>query len=86
MVHWDRFAFAGRMQKPILTLIEDDEVSEAQVQNRKSAINLALLLHYGKVDEVPIFDIFETLCNFSYKGDIRMRWKFENADKVKNIV
>ena len=31
-------------------------------------------------------DIFETLCNFSYKGDIRMRWKFENANKVKNIV
>ena len=38
------------------------------------------------MDEIPLFAIFEKLCNFSYKGDIRMRWKFENAKKVENIV
>ena len=26
------------------------------------------------------------LCGFSYAGDIRMRWKMENPNKVKNIV
>ena len=26
------------------------------------------------------------LCEFSYKGDIRMRWKMENPNKVTNIV
>lgn len=28
----------------------------------------------------------ETICQFSYKGDIRMRMKLENPNKVKNIV
>ena len=26
------------------------------------------------------------LCEFSYRGDIRMRWKMENPAKVTNIV
>ena len=33
-----------------------------------------------------MLDIFTTLCNFSYNGDIRMRYKMENPDKVLNIV
>jgi len=31
-------------------------------------------------------DLYTTLCSFSYKGDIRMRLKMENPNKVKNIV
>ena len=50
------------------------------------ALNLAILLNYHAVDPIPIEQLFGTLCNFSYKGDIRMRWKMENPDKVKNIV
>jgi hypothetical protein len=26
LLEWDRFALAGRMQKPILTIFEDEEV------------------------------------------------------------
>ena len=33
-----------------------------------------------------MLDVLTTLVNFSYKGDIRMRWKMENPDKVKNLV
>jgi len=54
--------------------------------NRDNAFNLALLLHFHRVDPVEVLDLYTTLCNFSYKGDIRMRWKMENPNKVKNIV
>ena len=86
MLRWEKFALAGRMQKPILNIVEDDEVVKALEQNRDNAFNLALLLHFHRVDPVEVVDLYHTLCNFSYNGDIRMRWKMENPDKVRNIV
>ena len=86
MNEWDRFALAGRMQKPILTLLEDPDITKAQHLNLKNAINLAVLLNYHRLEPVELREIFYTLCNFSYKGDIRMRWKMENPEKVRNIV
>ena len=86
LLEWKRFALAGRMQKPILNIFEDSEVLKAQEKNRDNAINLALLQSFHEVEPVNVFDIYLKLCNFSYKGDIRMRWKMENPDKVKNIV
>ena len=77
---------AGRMQKPVLDIFEDPEVKKAQDQNIEMAITLAILLHYHEQRLVPLEQLFGTLCNFSYKGDIRMRYKMENPDKVKNIV
>lgn len=74
------------MQKPILTIFEDTDIAKASDKNLMQALNLAMLLNFHKLDSVDLRDIFLTLCNFSYKGDIRMRWKMENPDKVKNIV
>ena len=74
------------MQKPILTVLDDEGVSKAQDINLDNAINLAVFLHYHETEPVLFAKLFETLCNFSYKGDIRMRWKMENPNKVKNIV
>jgi len=50
------------------------------------ALNLAIFFHYHSVDEVSIQDLLTTICKLSYKGDIRMRMKMENPDKVKNVV
>jgi hypothetical protein len=74
------------MQKPILSVFEDKDIILAQEKNLDSAINLAVFLHYNEVNPIPLKKLFETLCNFSYKGDIRMRWKMENPNKVMNIV
>ena len=74
------------MQKPVLNLIEDVEVAKAAQENLKSAIYLAVLLQFHRLDEVPLFDLFLKLCNFSYKGDVRMKWKMENPNKVSNLV
>lgn len=83
---WNRFALAGRMQKPILNLFEDSEILRSQELNRRNALNLAVFMNLHRFEEVPLIDVFSTLCNFSYNGDIRVRWKMENPDKVLNIV
>jgi hypothetical protein len=35
---------------------------------------------------VDMLDLGITICQLSYKGDIRMKLKMENPNKVKNIV
>ena len=82
---WTRFALAGRMQKPILDVVSDSEVDKAHQTNMYNALSLAILMHFHE-KEVDLLSLFTTLANFSYKGDIRMRWKMENPDKVANIV
>ena len=36
--------------------------------------------------QVDMIDLATTICEFSYRGDIRMKFKMENPDKVRNIV
>ncbi len=46
--------------------------------NHMNALNTALLMLYDKTDPIPLEEFFEILCAFSYKGDIRMKFKMEN--------
>lgn len=83
---WDSFGLAGRMQKPVLPFIlNSQQLDDALQLNLKHAMNLAILFNYHQ-QEVTLEQLFMTLCAFSYKGDIRMRFKMENPDKVKNLV
>ena len=41
---WDTLYTAGRLQKPVLTLLGDAEVSAANARNRQSALLTSLLL------------------------------------------
>ena len=70
----------------MLPFIEDNEsFAQAMEVNRDSALNLALLLNFDK-QSVDMLDLGITICQLSYKGDIRMKLKMENPNKVKNIV
>lgn len=82
--NWDNFYMAGRTQKPILLVESDDKVKEAIKKNRINAIRTSLILNSSKVFNEK--QLFETLCSLSYLGDIRMTLKFENPNKVSNIV
>ena len=60
------------------------EVITAIAKNRVNALITSLILNSDKViDEKKLF---ETLCSLSYLGDVRMALKFENPNKVGNIV
>eukprot|EP00347_Sterkiella_histriomuscorum_P008238 403345852 len=94
---WNAFALAGRLQKPVLTFINVDtqevnenkssKISQAIEQNRDQALNLALFMNFHNPHKnLHLMDLYTDLCGFSYKGDIRMRMKMENPNKVKNVV
>ena len=54
--------------------------------NLQNALTLALFMQYHKQGPIDLETLFVEICSFSYKGDIRMRVKMENPNKVLNIV
>ncbi|CDW81185.1 UNKNOWN [Stylonychia lemnae] len=89
LISWNAFAFAGRLQKPILTFIneqENQEVHLANEKNRDMALNQAIFMNFHQQKNVHLMDLYTDLCSLSYRGDIRMRFKMENPNKVKNVV
>ena len=53
--------------------------------NVENALNLAIFMHYHE-QEVSLHDLFTTIVGFSMKGDIRMKYKMENPNKIGNLV
>ena len=60
-------------------------MKSAMRENLRLAMNLSVFMNYHK-QEVTLEELFMTLCAFSYNGDVRMRVKMENPDKVRNVV
>ncbi len=81
--NWDTFYVAGRMQKPILVVLADDDINKRIDDNRKYAVMATTLINDNKVLSEREFYI--SLAGLSYIGDTRMGIA-ENPDKVKNIV
>lgn len=80
---WKHFYVCGRMQKPTYVIKGNKQIDEAIEYNRKSALLTALLIL--DADVIKLDDLLETICNLSYKGDVRTIFA-ENPNKVKNIV
>ncbi len=81
--NWSTFYIAGRMQKPILVVLADDDINKRIDDNRKYAVMATRLINGNKV--LPERDFYISLAGLSYIGDTRMGIA-ENPDKVKNIV
>lgn len=81
--NWNSFYIAGRMQKPILVVLSDDEINERIEKNRKFAVMATKLINDEK--NISERDFYISLAGLSYIGDTRMGIA-ENPDKVKNIV
>lgn len=87
LIHWQTFGLAGRLQKPVLPFIKDsDGMEQAMALNVQNALNLAAFMHYHEVGPISLKDLFTTIVAFSMKGDIRMKYKMENPNKVNNLV
>jgi len=85
LYNWETLYIAGRMQKPVLTLVENNEIEKAKYSNLKNALKMAILslpYHQTVINEK---DLFLIIAGFSYQGDFRMKFG-ENPNKVKNIV
>lgn len=84
LINWKNFFMAGRCQKPINLIRVSNDVRKAIKINRLNALKVALILNYDK--QITYNELFETICSLSYIGDIRMFFKCENPNKIKNIV
>lgn len=84
LYHWTNLYVAGRLHKPVETLVEptNPEIKEDIVRNFENALHAALLL---LPKEFTYFQLFHTIAGISYNGDFRMYFG-EKKDKVKNIV
>lgn len=82
---WSNLYLAGRLQKPVKYLKQDDNLLQSLNQyNLRSATMLSLLL--TKTNTVYEKQLYETISLISYMGDLRMFIGGENPNKVKNIV
>jgi translocator assembly and maintenance protein 41 len=85
LYNWETLYIAGRMQKPVLTLVENAEIEKAKYSNLKNALKMAILSLPYLQTEINEKDLFLIIAGFSYQGDFRMKFG-ENPNKVKNIV
>lgn len=81
---WAHLYVAGRLHKPVETLVEPktNELKMDIHRNRDSALHAALLM---LPPEFTYFELFHTIANISYHMDFRMIIG-EKKNKVKNIV
>ena len=80
---WRDLFGAGRMQKPVLTVGDADAgVAADGAANLDAALALALLSLPETFDETRLH---EELCAISYRGDVRLVFGAEAADKVASI-
>lgn len=79
---WDNIFTAGRFHKPVLEIKSNDEIRDAILYNRESALMIAALF---SDEQTTREDIYRNLCGLSYMGDARMAIA-ENPHKVENIV
>lgn len=83
LYHWSHLYVAGRLHKPVETLIEPTaELKNDMAKNFESALHAALL---QLPERFTYFELFHAIADISYNGDFRMLFG-EKKDKVKNIV
>ena len=83
--YWKTYYIAGRFQKEMYTAQEDREIEEANEQNKKNALTVALLLLLDKKEPQTLMDLYETICSLSYMGDSRKSFKAEDPRKIQKL-
>ncbi|KAL8253620.1 hypothetical protein R6Q59_031841 [Mikania micrantha] len=82
MLSWKRFYLSGRLQKPVRIIVDNMEITNANLINLRAASSAALLLLPSKFTEM---ELYAKICGLSYMGDLRMLFA-EDKTKVKKIV
>jgi translocator assembly and maintenance protein 41 len=83
LLQWDSLYIAGRLHKPVKTLVTSPQIDAAQTLNLESALRIALLLLED--DKFSLRQLLRMLCGLSYEGDLRMGLA-EDSRKVERIV
>ncbi|KAI5962036.1 TAM41 [Candida theae] len=81
---WSSLYFAGRLQKPVNYIKEDNMLRFLNQYNLKNAMTIAIFLM--QANQFSERQLYEQITSISYLGDFRMYVGGENPNKVKNIV
>lgn len=82
--NWNSFLLAGRFQKEMVPIQEDEEVKKANELNRNNAMTVALLTLDD--DTATKEEVCKKLFQLSYYGEFRSSVGAENPNKVNNLV
>jgi translocator assembly and maintenance protein 41 len=86
LTEWSSLYFAGRLQKPVNFIKDDDIMIKFLNQyNLKNAMSLSMIL-LNDLDTFTERQLYEQITSLSYLGDFRMAIGGENPKKVGNIV
>mmetsp|Transcript_33985 Transcript_33985/g.38675 ORF Transcript_33985/g.38675 Transcript_33985/m.38675 type:complete len:322 (+) Transcript_33985:40-1005(+) len=91
LMNWTSLYLAGRLHKPTLSLIDNDEIRIAQENhNLPNALATALLLlkekQQQKTDTYSLSSLFRSVAQLSYMGDARLDVGGEDPDKIRKLV
>ncbi|CAD8154817.1 unnamed protein product [Paramecium pentaurelia] len=83
---WKWLSIAGRMQKPIVTIQEFENLryQRACISNLQSAVAIAILMDFKS--SMSLQELLYSVISLSYYGDIRFTLGGENQNKVFNIL
>ncbi|KAL6451324.1 tam41 Phosphatidate cytidylyltransferase [Candida maltosa Xu316] len=82
---WHSLYFAGRLQKPVNFIVDNDPMIKFLNQyNLKNAMTIAIFLINSS--QFTERELYEQITKLSYLGDFRMYIGGENPNKAKNIV
>lgn len=83
---WEHFSLSGRFQKPMTLLIDNSDgvLPQLMQDNYDSAVRTAALM----CPRIPFEEreLYETIAELSYLGDVRKLLHCEDPNKIKNIV
>ena len=80
---WEHLYLAGRLHKPVMPLVPNEEVEQAKRRSHRAAACAALLLF---PDRFTKRQLYHKICSLSYEGDIRLTFAAEDKSKIDNIV
>jgi translocator assembly and maintenance protein 41 len=99
---WKYLFLAGRMHKPVVTVIDRQEVGaplsvqwQQETSNLPAALSAALLLHWlerrddreiSNTTTVNPLDVYTKIASLSYSGDPRMLLGAEDPRKINKLV
>ena len=88
LTQWESLYLAGRLHKPTLPIISnDDSILQAQAKNLNAATAAALLLSQEQdSNSLSWLSLYRQIAGLSYTGDFRMQVGGEDPQKLNKLV
>jgi Phosphatidate cytidylyltransferase, mitochondrial len=84
LTHWETMLVSTMMQRPIKTIVKNDEIWEYQMKNLKSALALGALRTPNGADEAHLYENIVSINHYTAKYMHSLVDKEDEAEVVKD--